>query len=110
MTTLYALIDYDGVLLDENLTLAEAAQSVLTSDGREYEIREADGGGFWLWTRHQTAGEKWTQTVCYSAADDRAVAEAEIYQQVVNAEWRGHDEAITMDAWRERCAEIEADA
>ena len=89
MTTRYTVTDYNGAVVASGLTLSDAAAEVLRTDGREWEVCE-DGEGFRLWSRHQVAGRRWERTVAFSLCEGRAEAEAEIFAEVIAAEWRGH--------------------
>ena len=83
----------DGEPIGVGLSLVDAAQAILTDDGRDYDIREEDGG--WrLWARHEVGNIGWKPCQVWSWAVDRDLGEAEIYQQVVNADWRHHPEAF----------------
>lgn len=52
---IYDVIGHEGTIIAESLTADEAAHEILTSDGREYEIREDRTAGFTLWSRQQVA-------------------------------------------------------
>ena len=109
MTT-YTVIDTNGEAIATGLTAADAAAEVLTDDGRQFDIRAAeDGNGFELWTRQQVANKGWTQTVVYSVEDDRAAAEAEIFANVIAADWPRHPTVMTDQQYAEMQAEM-ADA
>jgi hypothetical protein len=94
MTNFYTVARQDGEEREYNLTLAEAAHSILTYDGAEYEIRpRADGEGFDLWSRQQVAGRGWTRTHWFSLETDPEAAETDIMRRVVDesgaGNWRG---------------------
>lgn len=117
MTT-YTVISRDsGEPIDRHLTLAEAAHVILTYDGRQYEIRpdlDVDGSCFCstLWSRQQVAGRDWAPTVAtsiYDVREHREQVEAEIWQQVIDAGWARHPEAMTDEAYDRMMAELEAD-
>lgn len=95
----YRVISTDGEVIETGLSLSEAAHEVLTSDGREYQIRpDDDGAGFTLWSRQQVAGLPWTATRFSSVSADRAEAEGDIFADVVNGgRLAGHCEAIEED-------------
>lgn len=86
---------HDSAVLGRHLTAAEAAAEILTHDGREYDIRPEQDGGFTLWSRQEVANRGWTRTVIYSAADTMAEAEAEIFGRVIAAGWDRHPDAMT---------------
>jgi hypothetical protein len=98
------VIDYNGEALGRHLTEADAAHTILTHDGADYEIREGEWKGskiFELWTRKQVANKPWTETAVFSMADTRAEAEAEIFAEVCAARWPRHPEAISDDQYDE---------
>jgi len=95
MPILYTVTNYDGDVVASGLTLSDAAAEVLRTDGREWEVRE-DGEGFRLWSRHQVAGRRWEKTVAFSLCEGRAEAEAEIFAEVIAAEWPRHYVATTQ--------------
>lgn len=103
--TLYTVAKSDGDLIGRHMTLAEAADAILSDDSREYEIRH-DGVEFTLWSRQQVANRGWRKTVVYSFADDRALAEAEIFRKVIEARWDGHPEAITDESYDQMQADL----
>ena len=106
-TTTYTTIDTDGYVLDRGISLVEAADAIMTSDGREWEIREDKDGGFTAWSRQQVANLPWGATVLYSIKSDRAEAEAEICEKIVTSErWSGHCEAMTDAAYDEMTAQV----
>jgi hypothetical protein len=98
MTT-YTVIDHRSGEEESGLTVDEAAHIVLTNDGQEYEIREDEDGGFTLWSRHKAANQGWSQTCIFSIETDRAAAEADIFEKVVAAKWRGHPEVMTDEEY-----------
>lgn len=105
----YTILDGEGYEIERGLSLADAAHSIMTSDSRQWEIRPVDGGGFSAWSRQPVANRDWSETVFYSAKDDRAEAESDIASQIVNAErMAGHYEAITDRAYDEMRAQIAA--
>lgn len=89
----YAVIDAQGEPIAEGLTEAEAGHAILRYDSAQYELRpDADGEGWILCTRHQTANRPWTRTFFGSWEADRDAAEAEILAEVVRA-------ADTANGW-----------
>ena len=101
MTT-YTILSPSGAVMETGISLREAADAVLTSDGREYEVRKDDQWGcFILWTRQEVANQRWTSTRFFSVKTDRSEAEDDIFGKVVRAErFPGHCEAITDAAGR----------
>jgi hypothetical protein len=65
--------------------------------------------GYCLWSRHRVANRGWTRTVVYSLEDDRAAAEAEIFDKVINADWRHHPTVMTDQQYAEMLAEQAAE-
>ena len=93
----YTVIDpASGEPLGRHLTVAEAAATILTDDGHEFEIRASDTGHD-LWCRQQVTNKGWTRTVVFSLSDDRAEAEAEIFGKVIKSRWPLHPAAISDD-------------
>ena len=81
MTT-YTVLSAQGEVLFTGLSLRDAAFEMLTSDGRDFEIRE-ENGMFFLWARQECAGRPWHRMLFVSASDDRAEAEDEIFRDVI---------------------------
>jgi hypothetical protein len=109
MTT-YTIIDGEGYVLDRGVSLNEAADAIMTSDSREWEIRQDKDGGFTAWSRQQVASRPWAATAIYFKMD-RAEAEHEIYEKIVTSDrWPGHCEAMTDAAYDRMIAEMDADA
>jgi acyl-CoA reductase-like NAD-dependent aldehyde dehydrogenase len=104
----YTVFSPAGEMISSGQTLEQAAHAILTSDGREYQIR-AQCPGFRLWARHQVAGRGWSPTVFDSPDDDVDTAEAEIFAAVITAEpMRGHAYAVKDSdyaAWAADAAE-----
>lgn len=101
MTITYTTLSGEGEMIETGLSLSEAAHAVLTSDLREYDVREADGE-FTIWSRQQVANRPWAATIFVSYEDGRDEAEADLFLQVVSIErMRGHCEAITDGQYRE---------
>jgi folylpolyglutamate synthase/dihydropteroate synthase len=109
MTT-YTTIDADGYVLERGISLVEAADTIMTSDSREWEIREDENGGFTAWSRQQVANRPWAATVIHSFKADRAEAEAEICEKIVTSmRWPGHCEAMTDAEYDEMMAQVAID-
>ena len=110
MTTYTVINNGSGEAIATGLNASDAASEVLTSDSQEFDIRAAaDGVGFELWTRQQVANKGWTRTVVYSIEADRAVAEAEIFDKVINADWPRHPSVLTDAQFAEMQAEWAAE-
>ena len=109
MTT-YTILSGEGEMIETGLSLRDAAAEVLTSDSREFEVREDKDGGFTLWARQQVANRPWTATKFFSIKTDREAAELEIFEAVVTSErFSGHSEAITDDQYAEMLANLADD-
>jgi hypothetical protein len=102
----YTVLSNDGDVIGRNLTLARAADEILSSDSREWEIRQQDDGGYRLWSRQQVANVRWGKTVVMSYAETVEEAKAEIFTAVVNSDWPGHYTAITDHAYDAMLAEL----
>ena len=80
-----------GMEAETGMSLADAANKMLTYDGHEWEIREEDGA-FNLYTSQFSrnspcGGGDLVDTVISSYAADRAVAETEIFERVISEDW-----------------------
>jgi hypothetical protein len=83
---------------ESGMSLADAAFTMLTYDGHEWEIRE-EGDAFHLYTswfsrNSPCGGGELTRSVISSYATDRAVAETEIFERVISEDW-WHLECLT---------------
>lgn len=108
--TSYTVIDNgSGEAIATGLNLRDAAAEVLTSDSREYDIREDEDGGFALWSRQQVANKGWTRTVVYSIETDREKAEAEIFGKVIVADWPHHPSVMTDEAFADMQRQLAED-
>ena len=107
MNTYTVISRNSGEPIDRHLTAAEAAQVILTDDGRDYDLRQ-DEFGWTLWSRQQVANIGWTATVATSIHDDRDLAEADVFHQVICAHWARHPEAITDAAYDRMIADLDA--
>lgn len=105
--TTYTILDSTGEAIKRGLSLADAADEIMTSDGREWEIRK-DPIGWVAWSRHQVAGIGWTKcSGLYSIKNYRLAAERDIHLKIVNAErWPGHCETMTDAAYDEMMAHL----
>lgn len=106
MTT-YTVTDRSGECVRSGLSIADAANEILSSDSRDWDIRPDSDGGFTLWSRQQVASRSWERTAVYSNAANSGDAEREIFQAVVDADWRGHDTAMTDQAYARMIAEAQ---
>ena len=96
MTT-YTVVTPRGDLVATGLSLRDAAIEVLTSGGRDFNIRETEGQ-FVLWSRKQIGGVPWHQTIFGSRKPDPEEAEMEIFADVVDfGPMPGFDEVMTDD-------------
>jgi len=92
--TTYTVTSSEGEYPRRNLTVAQAADEILSSDSREWEIRSDDG--VWeIWSRQQVANRGWSKTVIYSVEDALEDAATEMFEKVIahSWEWRGYDTA-----------------
>jgi hypothetical protein len=83
---------------ESGLCLADAANKMMTYDGREWEIRE-EGDAFNLYTSQFSrnspcGGGELTRSVIYSYAANRDAAEIEIFERVISEDW-WHLECVT---------------
>ena len=88
----YTVTTQEGEYPRHGLSLAQAADEILSSDSREWKILLNDG--VWeIWSRQQVANQGWSATVIYSVEDDREAAETEMFKKVIaqSWDWRGHD-------------------
>lgn len=95
METYTVINSFSGDVIDSGLSAEMAAHVVLTDDGGEYEVREDERGGWSLWTRKQVANRGWSRTLVGSAESDRDAAEADIWLQVIRADWPRHPTVMT---------------
>ena len=108
MTT-YTVLTQSGDVVDRGLTLSQACDEIMRSDGREWEIR-GEPGEYAAWSRQQVASRPWA--CCYalvSYADTLEAAEAEIYETIICSDWRGHNTAVTDESYDEMMAEAGED-
>ena len=98
MTT-YTVVTPRGELVASGLSLRDAAIEVLTSDGRDFNIRE-ENGEFVLWSRKQLGGVSWRRTVFRSANPDPESAEMEILEAIVDfGPMPGYDKVMTDEEY-----------
>ena len=108
MTTTYTVTDRSGNVIARGLTLSHAAHEILSTDGREWDIRPIDGGGWRLWSRQQVANRPWAETSITSFVSSPEAASDDIFEQVITACWPGHYEACTDAGYDRMLAEIDA--
>jgi len=90
----YTVISQHGVI-DTGLSLRDAAHEVLSSDSREYDVRQDSDGSYTLWSRQQVANLGWSATRFFSCAASLEEAENEIFRAVIAwGRFSGHYEAI----------------
>ena len=104
----------NGEVIGEGLSLTDAAVEILTHDGRDYEVRPLDGGGYGLFvsrgSRNSPSGlggfvRAWGgYKTIYSPAKTDVDAWREIAAQVVKTSWPGMPEAMTDEAWADKAA------
>jgi len=111
--TFYTIIDRNGGVLARQMTLADAAITVMQYDGFEFDIRrELAGDGFRLWTsrhsRNSPTGARLLESRIYSMEDDEDAARLDIYRQVIaRAHWFNGQEVMTDDQYDAMIAESE---
>lgn len=106
MTT-YTVISQHGDVIATGLSLRDAADEVLSSDSREYDVRQDSDGTYTLWSRQQVANRGWTATRFFSVATDRGEAEDEIFRAVVIFGYlSGHHEVIPDAAYAATLAQL----
>jgi hypothetical protein len=91
MTTYTVYNPSGGMEAESGMSLADAANKMLTYDGHEWEIRE-EGGAFNLYTSQFSrcspcGGGDLTPSVIYSYASNRDAAETEIFERVTVEDW-----------------------
>ena len=106
----YTVTTQSGDDVRRGLTLAQAADEVLSSDGRDWEIRLEADGWYRLWGRHQVANIGWGSTRLISGATNRATAEAQIFGEVIYADWDRHDVAQLDRVYDAMLADVAEDA
>ena len=109
MTTYTVYSPHDSRDAISGLSIDEAAREILTDDGQEFEIRQDDDGVFRLWYCQPVAGIRWSETVVRSFESDPAAAEADIYRQVIEADWEGEKIAVPDEQFAAMQAQIAAE-
>jgi hypothetical protein len=92
----YTVTNSEGEYPRHGLTLAQAANEILSSDSRDWEIR-FDNGAWEIWSRQQVANIGWGKTTILSWADTEEEGDNEVVLEVIenSYDWRGHDIALT---------------
>ena len=110
MTT-YTILDTDGSILERGVTLAEAADAIMTSDGCEWAIRMDEPGYYTAWSRQQVANRSWEPTIftAYNADSEDAACDAICVQIVNHLRLAGHCEAMTDADYDEMMAQVAID-
>ena len=105
----YTVTTQEGEYPRRGLSLAEAANEILSSDSREWKIVGTEIGLYRIWSRQQVANIGWSAIDIATWADSVAEAEAEMFQQVIDQSWgwRGHDIAVTDAEYNRTVFEIE---
>jgi hypothetical protein len=84
MTTFTVYRATDGDNAQSGLSLAEAAAQMLADDGRDWEIRAVEGGGFRIWNTYQNHARPWVSTRFFSAEETLEAAEVELFEDVIS--------------------------
>ncbi len=79
----------DGDNAHSGLSLEEAADEMLSYDGRDWELRR-DGEGWRIWNTYQNHARPWVSTRFYSAEENEAKARAELLAEVVGDKINRH--------------------
>ena len=113
-STTYTVLNRHGSVQERGCSLSLAAEIVLGYDGHEYEIRQATGGGWNLWTsrfsRNSTAYNGLVQSTIYSPKPDRDDAEIDICKRVIgHADWFENCQVMTDADYDAMQAEFEAE-
>ena len=90
----YKVIDYNGDVIARGLSAAEAANEILSTDSREWEIRRMEGGGWQIWSRQQVANRPWAATVVTSFAGTLEKAQQQMFEEVIARNFRHHYQAV----------------
>jgi hypothetical protein len=111
MTTTYTIIDSHGRMIERHVSLRDAADYIMTSDGRRWMIEHNDDGGYVVWVDHRVAGKKWHKIDALSSdKKERVEAEDEIRQYIISQpKWSGHCEAMTDREYDEMMGQIADD-
>lgn len=122
VTTTYTVIDPQGEVLERGLSTFEAAQVILTYDGRDYELRPASKASPTMWNLYSKRQNRLWEGPCWtgSAGDGgrlicgwgQTEGEAwdEIAAQVLTASWGRHPSAMPDADYDAQVAEWKAEA
>ncbi len=114
--TMYSVVRHATGLLDDGLTLADAGRTILTYDGRQFEVRQdRDSSGrftgrWTLWvagSRNGPFSRHWSSTIINVAAAGEAEAERLACESVARSSaFTDQDgfSVVTDDEYREYCA------
>lgn len=105
-TTTYTFYT-DGGRVERGLTAEQAVDMYLSHDGREWDIRPMDGGGYVVWDRQQVAGKGWKPTTLKSFESDEAQARGEIIAQALTLTWYSGIDIMTDADYDVMLAEID---
>ena len=78
--TLYTVARNDGDNRRINLSANEAADAVLSHDGRKWEIRREADDGFTIWV----LGSTWTRTIFTTSESEFDLAITILMEQIIN--------------------------
>ena len=85
MTT-YTIFGTDGSAIRHGASLREAVQMIMTSGGREWEIRKHSDGGFTVWQRRRGESQTWELLpFAWSTATNKSAAAREIFEKIVSS-------------------------
>ena len=112
--TTYTVLNRHGAVECSGATLEQAADAVMSYDGNVWEIRPTAKGGHDLWvssvSRNSSAHDGLTKSVIFSLHSDRALAEVEIFREVIrNATWWDDCQVMTDANYAAMLAEIESE-
>ena len=112
---MYTVLTRHGSVQGSGLSLEEAAKTVLTYDGNEFEVRkDSDGLGHTLWvsrfSRNSSCWDGLTRSRFYSGEIDLEPANKEIFAKVVKAAYDFDRQTVmTDDAYNAEQAELNAE-
>ena len=115
MNTTYTLIDHDGDVEVEGMSLEDVGREILTHDGYEYDIRADERLGGWrLWisqhSRNSTGGGRpLVKSVVFSLEETEAAATADILRQVTTHEGWSRWTVMTDADYAEQEARLRAE-
>jgi hypothetical protein len=98
MTTYTVISSSSGLAKNTGLSNVEAAQAVLSHDGQEYELRQADAGWWQLYIGRRSGGlvAAWCNNdLLLVAAPTEGEAWDNIAALVIHHNWPNHPDVIT---------------